>query len=97
MFGRATEIKGSPEKVEEGIKRLRDHVLPAIKEAGSAGFLAFADRESGRLLGISLWSSREAMDEARERVANLRGDVASTVGGEVGGVTEYEVVLDERF
>jgi quinol monooxygenase YgiN len=98
MFGRVTEITGSPDRVDDAIRQLREQVVPAVREMpGAKGFVAFVDRESGRTFGISLWESREAMEQTRDRAASLRSGAAQASGGEIAGVTEYEMVLDERF
>ena len=98
LFGRVTEIKGSPERVDEMLEHLRGAVIPGVRAMdGSKGFIALVDRDSGQAMGISLWESREAMVEARNRAARLRDESAQSAGGDVAGVAEYELAIEERF
>ncbi|HEX2090012.1 MAG TPA: hypothetical protein VHI54_08845 [Actinomycetota bacterium] len=98
LFGRATEIQSSPQQIEEGLRHLRDETMPALREfEGAKGFIAFGNRETGKLIGISLWESQDAMVKARDRASQLRSAGAQAAGGQITDVTEYEVMLDERF
>ncbi|HEX2700471.1 MAG TPA: hypothetical protein VHM89_09755 [Acidimicrobiales bacterium] len=98
LFGRLTEIEGSAEQVDAMLDHLRGSVIPGVKEmAGSKGFITLVDRDSGKAIGISLWENREAMVEARNRASQLRSDSAQAAGGDVAGVGEYEIAIDERF
>lgn len=97
-FGRVTEIDGSPEQVDAMLDHVRDSVIPGVKEmAGSKGFITLVNRDSGKAIGISLWESRDAMVDARPRASQLRSDSAQAGGGDVSDVSEYEIVIDERF
>jgi hypothetical protein len=98
LFGRVTEIEGSPEQVDSMLDHLRSTVIPGVRQmGGSKGFIALVDRESGKAMGISLWESRDAMAEARDRASQLRSDSAQAAGGDVAGVRELEIAIDERF
>jgi hypothetical protein len=98
MFGRATEIQGSPEQIEEGLRHLREQTIPALRDfEGARGFIGFLNRESGKIIGVSLWENEEAMIQARDRASRLRSASAQAAGGQITDVTEYEVVVDQRF
>ena len=55
MYARHVTVHGSPEKVDEAIQSLRDHVLPVLKDCdGFKGQLLLVDRAKGEGIGISL-------------------------------------------
>lgn len=98
MYGRITEIEGSPERIDEATRHLTEVTIPRFRDLpGAKGFIAFADREGGRMIGISLWESQEAMAGARDQAQQLRTQSAEEAGGQIVNVTECEVVFDERF
>jgi hypothetical protein len=62
---------------------------------GFEGFVAFGDRQSGKLLGVAFWESEEALRATEEAVSGVRGEAADAAGGLVAGVERYEVVVFE--
>jgi len=90
MWARVARFEGSPEDVGARIERLREMVesggLPP--ELDGAKVLMLTDRESGGMLGITLFETEEAM---------LRADVVMNAGGGRAGartgVEFYEVPL----
>jgi heme-degrading monooxygenase HmoA len=96
MFARVTTLQGAPDRVEDGIRAVREQVIPAAKEMrGFKGILALADRSTGKMLGITLWDSEDSMRESEEAANLLRSDSAAAGGGEIGSVERFEVVVDE--
>jgi heme-degrading monooxygenase HmoA len=62
---------------------------------GFKGFIALRDRGSGKLRGVALWESEEALRATDEAAARIRGGVAEATGGEVASVENYEVAVFE--
>jgi heme-degrading monooxygenase HmoA len=95
MFARVSRFEGRPENVDQSIQRVRDQVLPALRETeGGKGLIALVDRESGNLLGVTLWESEDAMQASEERADQIRQE--SLVEGErIAGVERYEVAVFE--
>ncbi len=56
----------------------------------NAHFLLGCD--SNRGITITYWESRQAMAASRTKASGLRSDAASSVGGDVVSVEEFEVV-----
>ncbi len=82
MFARVTTVQASPNHIEEMLRYVREEVLPANQaQAGFKGMHHLVDRKSGRMLGITLWETEEALrateDTARERRAGALGRGAS--------------------
>ncbi len=96
MFARMSTLEGPPDQIDEGLRYVREQVLPLLQQQdGFTGFIALADRQSGKVIGVSLWESEQAMQASEEAGDRTRSDSAQTVGGTVEGVERYEVGLFE--
>ncbi len=90
MWARVARFEGDPADIEARVQRLRDGLDAGVlsSELGDAKFLMLVNRESGGMLGVTLFESEEAM---------LRGDKAMNAGpGNAGSRTAvefYEVPL----
>jgi hypothetical protein len=90
MWARVARFDGDPGDVDQRIERLRGLIesggLPS--ELAEAKLLMLVDRESGAVIGVTLFESEEAM---------RRGDEAMNAGqghaGSRSGVEFYEVPL----
>lgn len=96
MHARVTTLEGSPERFDDGTRHIRERVLPQLKQMeGFKGFIALGDRQSGKLLGVALWESEEALRATEEAVSRVRSGAAEATGGTVASVEQYEVTLFE--
>jgi heme-degrading monooxygenase HmoA len=96
MFARASTLEGPPDQVDEGLRYVREQVLPMMQQQdGFKGFIALGDRQSGKVLGISFWESEQAMQASEEAGNRARSESAEAVGATVAGVERYEVGLFE--
>jgi heme-degrading monooxygenase HmoA len=69
-----------------------EHVLPALEmQDGFSGGLVLADRQSGKVLAVTLWESEQAMDATEDASHWMRVFSAETGGGTVRSVERYEV------
>jgi heme-degrading monooxygenase HmoA len=92
MHARVTTIEGSPDRMDEAARHVRERTLPQLRQMdGFEGFVAFGDRQSGRLMGVAFWESEEALRATEQAVADVRGGAAEIAGGAVASVAEYEV------
>lgn len=95
MFARMTTLQGSATKVAEGIKAVQEQVIPAAqKMPGFKGMIALADRSSGRMIGITLWESEDAMRQSAQAANQLRSASAASGGAEIVSVEQFEVVAN---
>ncbi len=96
MFARMSTLEGPPDQMDEGLRYVREQVLPLMQEQdGFKGFIALGDRQSGKLIGVSLWESEQAMRASEEAGDRTRSDSAQAVSATVAGVERYEVGLFE--
>ena len=76
------------------LEQLEEQVLPQIQQQdGYRGFIALGDRQSGKMLSVTLWESEQAMRASEEAANRLRDESTEAVGGAVAGVERYEVRL----
>ena len=96
MYARVTTIEGTPDKMDDATRHVREQTLPQLRQMdGFEGFVALGDRQSGKLLGVAFWESEEALRATEEAVAGVRSGAAEATGGTVAGVEQYEVVAFE--
>lgn len=97
MFARSTTITGDPGNVEAGISYIRDEVMPIVTGMeGCIGLSMLVNRESGRCIATSSWSSEEAMRATENDVAPHRSRAAEILGGGGATVEEWEIALMHR-
>ncbi len=96
MFARATFGEAPPERLDQATQELVEHVLPALRmQDGFNGGMILVERESGKVLGVTLWESEQAMNATEEAAHWLRVFSAEAASGMVRGVERYEVVFSE--
>ncbi len=92
MHARVTTLEGPPDKLDDATRHVQEQLIPQLQQIdGYKGFIALGDRQSGKLLGVVLWESEEAMRASEEAANRLRGESAQTAGAQVAGVERYEV------
>lgn len=96
MFARVSTLQGPPDQIDEGIRSVQEQVIPAARQmSGFKGMLALADRSKGKMVGITLWDSEDALRQSEEAANQLRSGAAGAGGGEIVSVERFEVVVDE--
>lgn len=96
MFARMSTLESPPGEIDQGLRHVREQVLPLLQQQdGFKGFIALADRQSGKLIGVSLWESEQAMQASEQVGDRTRSESAEAVSGTVEGVERYEVGLIE--
>jgi len=94
MFARVSMYEGRPERVDEMHHEGVEHVLPALEmQDGYSGGLVLADRESGKVLAVTMWESEQAMDATEDASHWLRIFSAESGGGTISSVQRYEVLF----
>ena len=92
MFARVSTYECRPEQLDEMHHEGMEHVLPALEmQDGFSGGLVLADRQSGKVLALTLWESEQAMDVTEEASQWLRIFSAESSGGTISSVERYEV------
>ena len=96
MFARVSTFEGSPEQVDELSRYAREQVLPTLEGLdGFNGILGLADRQSGKVLAVTLWESEQALRESEESANQLRDEAAEAASENIAGVERYEVTFSE--
>src|SRR5215211_7645326 len=94
MFARVSTYEGRPEQLDEMHHEGVEHVLPALEmQDGYSGGLVLADRQSGKVLAVTLWESEQAMDATEDASQWLRNFTAESSGGTISSVQRYEVLF----
>ena len=96
MCARVSRFEDSPEGMDEALRHVREHVLPQLqRQDGSKGLIALGDRQSGTVLGVTLWESEEAMRASEQEADRLREESAEASNQAIADVERYEVALFE--
>ena len=73
MYARTTTVHADPQRVDEGIRYIRDEVMPAVQSMpGCMGLSMLCDRDSGRCIVTTSWDSEESMSASRDAVMPMR-------------------------
>lgn len=96
MHAQVTTIETSPAKIDDTLRHVREQILPELKQLeGFKGFMTLSDHQSGRLLGVTLWESEEAVQSTGEVVSRVRGGITNPLGGAIVGAEDYEISIFE--
>ena len=96
MFARVTVVQVSPEKIEQGADSFNSQVLPAAKAVdGYKTAFLLGDRNTGKVIGITMWDSEDARRRGGEAVDAARAAAIEAMGGTVPPVEEYEVLASD--
>jgi heme-degrading monooxygenase HmoA len=96
MHARMSTLEGPPDQIDEGLRYVTEQVMPQLQQQdGFEGFIVFSDRQSGKVIGISLWESEQAMQASEEVGDRTRSESAEAGGASVAGVERYAVDLFE--
>jgi hypothetical protein len=91
MHARVTRTELDPDKVEEGIKRIKEIVIPQVKKLeGFKGGYWLIDRTSLKGFGLTLFENETALRATEGAAAKIRAQAPS--GVKITGVEQYEVV-----
>ena len=62
MYARVTTLEGTPDKMDDATRHVREQTLPQLQQMdGFKGFVALGDRHSGKLLGGGLLGERRSL------------------------------------
>jgi heme-degrading monooxygenase HmoA len=93
MLARVNSVQMATGKLD-GLVKFSEEQFPDAREApGFKGFYLLADRQSGKVVSISLWDSDDDLRQFEARGARVRADASSELGIAPTPVDIYEVVL----
>jgi hypothetical protein len=97
MYVRSTTVLADPRAIDAGVRFLRQNVMPTLeKTEGCVGLSMLADRESGRCIAATAWTTEQAMRATAERLRPVRNRFALALGGQDADVREWEVAVVHR-
>jgi heme-degrading monooxygenase HmoA len=104
MFARVSRYEVSTEQLGAAPEAFRQAIgqigeLSGLAEAFllvDAADRALADADSARVLTMTLWESRTAMEASRVTATRLRGEAAQALEGSVISSEEFEVAVREH-
>ena len=96
MVARTGTLEIAPERIDDAVSAIRDQ-LPAYREQGGyKGFTVLADRQRGKVIGISFWESQQDLEASDELGAQARAAAVESGQAQTDAVREqFEVVLDD--
>lgn len=96
MYARSTTLLAQPGRIDEGIAYAEDEVMPALMAMDSCiGLSMICDRDSGRCIITSAWSTEGGMTATEEAVQPLRDRAADIFGAEPS-VDRWEIAVLHR-
>lgn len=98
MFIRTTEVRGDPADIDDGLRLIREEIFPAVSAMdGCIGMSMLVDRQTGRCLTTTAWSSEDAMRASAAAVRPLRDRAERALGSTSGRyVNQWEVAVVHR-
>jgi quinol monooxygenase YgiN len=86
MHARIGTFTVPAERLDDVVRLFHDQAVPAFRtHEGFLGYRAYVDRERGRLVGISLWTTRAALDASMStgrRWIAAAGELGAAIVGE---------------
>ncbi len=93
MYARVSTIQASPDRIDEAARAYQEQAVPFVRQlSGFKGAYWLANRQTGRVLGVALWESEEAMRASEVEIEPRRREAAQAMGARVQGTEEYEVI-----
>jgi heme-degrading monooxygenase HmoA len=94
-FARVTFAEADPARVEDGIANIKEVVIPRARELpGFQGGYWLADREAGKVIGVTMFDSEESLRETDEAAAQIRQQAGSAIGVTFSAIESYEVIAE---
>ena len=94
MYARIGTFKVNPAQLGAAVEHFRINAVEAFSSHdGFLGYQAYVDKKGGRIVGISRWTSREALEasgESARRILQRANELGAVIDGE-------PQVLEEAF
>ena len=96
MHARMFAFEGSSEEIEAAVALAREEILPLEREmSGFRGLILLSDKETGRLITLSLWESEELMLQSEASARMIIRVAAQSLGGKRRSIEPFDVELFE--
>jgi hypothetical protein len=96
MFARLHTLETTEEQFDEGLRIVRDDLLPWVRESsGYRGLIGLVDRSQGKALVLTLWADAESLERSVEAGERLSALAAEASGAKRRSLETFEVSLLE--
>lgn len=93
MYARVQTGHLPPEDIETFVGMIRERVAPQVHTVpGVTGGYWLANRETGKVIGVILYESREALEASTAQAAQIRAEASRGAGLPEPHAEVYEVV-----
>jgi hypothetical protein len=89
VFARVIAAQVAPENLDSAVGVAREQLVVARQRPGFQGFWLLIERDSGKLMTISLWETRQDVQAVEARAAPVRSQITPALG--VTGTPAVEV------
>ena len=97
MLVRATTTHAEPERIDEGIAYVRDHVVPVVDGLpGSLGLSMLVDRDTGLVTVTTAWETTQARRDSYGALEAVRAQTTAALGGAVPATELLELAVLDR-
>jgi heme-degrading monooxygenase HmoA len=93
MFARVITAQAGIQGFDSVICVAREQLPGARQQPGFKGFYLLTDAESGKIITISLWETREQMEAVEARAASIRDQAVPETGLTPPHLETYEVTM----
>jgi heme-degrading monooxygenase HmoA len=94
MHARMFAFEGSPEEIDAAVALAREEILAIERQMpGFRGLILLSDKEAGKLVSLSLWESREQMQQSEASARMLTRVGAQSIGGKRVAAEPFDVAL----
>lgn len=94
MHARVTRATGKREDIDRVVASFRD--APSQTQQGWKGGYVLVDRDTGKLISVTLWESKESMDRSASWARQVWTEALSMAGAGQPDIENYEVELQPR-
>ncbi len=97
MHARVLHLRGSAEKIDDGIQNYKSQVARALQEQdGYAGARLLVNRETGACVSFTFWRDEAAALASFEAMKSVRADASSRFGDNSPETKVYQAVVQHR-
>ncbi|HSC92025.1 MAG TPA: hypothetical protein VLB86_10275 [Gaiellaceae bacterium] len=94
MYARITTLETTAEQFDEGLRIVREDLLPwAQHSVGYRGLIGLDSRDEGRTLVLTLWATAEALEASRDAADRLTAGASEVAGANRTTISHYEIAL----
>jgi heme-degrading monooxygenase HmoA len=98
MYARSNTLMGNPQAMDDAIAYIRDEVMPLVQGMdGCVGLSMLCDRDSGRCIVTTAWTTEDAMRASDQGVRDSRTRAGEIFGGGAPEVSMWEIAVMHRM